>query len=207
MAIYEPERIWWKPLSKDERLWVAIALIWMLVSFIFMPIFHLVGSQNPPSVTYKVQPEQFNQLVESMVTKYKVGEENGFPVVRPDASEPVFLKASMWQWYPILELERGKTYKVHMSSMDLNHGFSLLPINLNLQVVPGYDYVITLTPTTSGEFHIVCNEFCGVGHHMMVGKMYVREAGEMAPAAAAPAEAPAEEAPATEAPAEEAPAQ
>lgn len=174
MAIYEPERVWWNPLSKDERLWVAIALIWMVVSFVFMPIYHLVGSQNPPSETYQVKPEQFDKLVEGMVTKYKVGEENGFPVVHPNPAEPAFIKASMWQWYPILELEKGKTYKIHLASTDIQHGFSLQPINMNFMALPGYDYVLTLTPTTSGEFHIVCNEYCGFGHHTMVGKMYVK---------------------------------
>jgi len=174
MAIQEPERIWWKPLSKDERLWVTVALIWMLVSFIFMPIYHLVGSQNPPAETYSVSAEQFDKLVEGMVAKYKVGEENGFPVVHPKSDEPVYLRASMWQWYPILELEKGKEYKIHMSSMDIQHGFSLQPINMNLMALPGYDYVLTITPTTSGTFHILCNEYCGVGHHMMVGKLYVK---------------------------------
>ena len=63
MAIYEPERVWWNPLSKDERIWVALALIWMLVSFIFMPIYHLVGAQNPPAETYTVSAEDFDKLV------------------------------------------------------------------------------------------------------------------------------------------------
>lgn len=35
--------------------------------------------------------------------------------------------------------------------------------------------MITLTPTEAGEFGIVCNEFCGIGHHMMTGKIYVTE--------------------------------
>ncbi len=174
MAIHEPERIWWKPFSKDERIWVTIALIWMLVSFVFMPIYHFVGPQNPPSETYAVAAEDYDKLVEGMVAKYQVGEENGFPVVQPDPSEDVFLKASMWQWYPILQLEKGKTYRLHVSSMDILHGFSLQPINMNFMALPGYSYVLTLTPTTTGEFHIVCNEYCGFGHHMMVGKMYVK---------------------------------
>jgi cytochrome c oxidase subunit 2 len=35
--------------------------------------------------------------------------------------------------------------------------------------------VVTLTPTESGEFWIICNEFCGFGHHTMTGKIYVTE--------------------------------
>ena len=63
MAIKEPDRIWWNPLSKDERIWVILALVWMLVSFFFMPLGHIVGAQTPPAETYRVTPEQFDRLV------------------------------------------------------------------------------------------------------------------------------------------------
>jgi cytochrome c oxidase subunit 2 len=33
--------------------------------------------------------------------------------------------------------------------------------------------VLTLTPSETGEFGVVCNEYCGLGHHLMVGKIYV----------------------------------
>jgi len=35
--------------------------------------------------------------------------------------------------------------------------------------------VISLTPDTAGDFAIVCNEYCGIGHHTMLGKIIVRE--------------------------------
>ena len=73
-----------------------------------------------------------------------------------------------------MEFEKDRTYRVHLSSMDILHGFSIQPVNMNFMVFPKYDYVLKLTPTTTGEFHIVCNEFCGLGHHMMVGKIYVK---------------------------------
>ena len=80
---------------------------------------------------------------------------------------------------PILKLERGKEYMLHLSSLDVNHGFSLFPVNVNFQVVPGYDYGLRVTPTTSGDFRIICNEFCGIGHHTMVGRVIVvDEAGQ-----------------------------
>ena len=80
----------------------------------------------------------------------------------------------MWQWMPILKLEQGcKEYILHLSSLDLNHGFSLFPLNINFQVVPGYDYGLRVTPEHAGEFEIICNEFCGIGHHFMVGKIVV----------------------------------
>jgi cytochrome c oxidase subunit 2 len=62
---------------------------------------------------------------------------------------------------------------LHISSLDVNHGFSLFPMNVNFQVVPGYDYGLRVTPTASGDFRIICNEFCGIGHHTMVGRVIV----------------------------------
>ncbi|HJR42000.1 MAG TPA: hypothetical protein VJ812_07880, partial [Gemmatimonadaceae bacterium] len=52
------------------------------------------------------------------------------------------------------------------------------PINVNFQVVPGYDYGLRVTPNASGDFRIICNEFCGIGHHTMVGRVIVVEPGE-----------------------------
>ena len=86
--------------------------------------------------------------------------------------------ARLWEGWPSLELEKGQTYRLHLSSMDWQHGFSLQPNNINLQVHPGYDMVVTLTQTETGTFSVVCNEYCSVGHHTMLGKIHVVEAGQ-----------------------------
>jgi cytochrome c oxidase subunit 2 len=104
-----------------------------------------------------------------------VGDEVGIPVVKPPAGSDVYMLGRLWQWYPILELEKGQSYRLHLSSMDWNHGFSLQPVNINLQILPGYEMVLTVTPDQAGEFTVVCNEFCGIGHHLMLGKIYVKE--------------------------------
>ncbi|HGX93574.1 MAG TPA: cytochrome C oxidase subunit II, partial [Candidatus Tenderia sp.] len=79
------------------------------------------------------------------------------------------------QWYPILELQKGKSYRLHISSLDWQHGFSVQPVNINMQVVPGYEMVLNITPDQSGDYAIVCNEYCGIGHHTMLGKIIVKE--------------------------------
>jgi cytochrome c oxidase subunit 2 len=143
--------------------------------FLMMPIWHVYGKQNLSTEAYQTTPAKFGAKVEEMVEKYKVGEEAGIPIVRPPAGSDVYLLGRLWQWYPILELEKDKDYRIHLSSMDWQHGFSLQPLNINLQIVPGYEMVTTMTPDTSGEFGVICNEYCGIGHHTMVGKIYVKE--------------------------------
>ena len=101
------------------------------------------------------------------------------PVVRPPVGEDVYMLGRTYQWWPILELEKGQSYRFHLSATDLQHGFSLQPISMNIQVHPGYEHVITLTPTDAGEFGIICNEYCGLGHHQMTGQDHRRgESGQ-----------------------------
>lgn len=170
------ERNWWStPVGKQEVIWVGIALIWCLIMFLMMPYWHLYGKQNLSSEAYQTTPEKFQARVDEMVEKYTVRQESGLPVVRPPAGSDVYMLGRLWQWYPILELEEGQSYRLHLSSMDWNHGFSLQPVNINLQILPGYEMVLTMTPDQVGEFTVVCNEYCGIGHHLMLGKIHVKE--------------------------------
>jgi len=180
MASYLPpaQRIWWKvPVGRQEIVWIAIALIWCLIMFFMMPYWHVYGKQNLANEAYRTTPAAFMKKAEAVVAKYKVREEGGdlkVPVVAPPAGSDVYLVARLWSWYPILELEAGKSYRIHLMSMDWLHGFSLQPENINIEVHPGYDHVLTVTPTHKGTYSIVCNEYCGINHHTMASKLYVK---------------------------------
>jgi len=173
MPITSPEKYWWKPADKEEKIWISIALLWCLVLTIMMPLMHLIGSQNPSVNPMKIRPQDYRTVSEAFIEKYKVGEEQGIPVVEPPDGADVYLRAQMWTWTPILKLKKGVNYKFHISSVDLMHGFSLMPLVMNFQIVPGHDNILNMTPTSAGTFHIICNEFCGIGHHTMVGKIIV----------------------------------
>ncbi len=176
MALLPPEEGWYyKKVARDEKMWIAIALVVCLTLFFWMVVWHVYGRQNPSFTTYRTTPQEFNALTQAFIGKYRTGEMNGIPVVEPPPNSDVFLLAKMWRWEPVLVLKKGQEYRFHISSLDLLHGFSLQPVNMNFMVYPGYDYVLTFKPTSAGEFAIVCNEFCGVGHHTMIGKIIVKE--------------------------------
>ncbi|MDH5650129.1 MAG: cytochrome C oxidase subunit II [Gammaproteobacteria bacterium] len=171
------KRIWWnEPVESVELFWIALCVIWGLIMTFMMPYWHVTGKQNMSNEAYRTTPQMFQEKTQAMVDKYTIRTETerNFPVVKPPAGSDVYMIARLWDWWPILELENGKSYRLHLSSLDWQHGFSLQPENLNMQVIPGYDMVVTVTPNKTGEFSVICNEYCGIGHHKMVGKIYVR---------------------------------
>ena len=179
MSIVSPsDKVWWhEPIEKTELIWISIVFVWGVFMTFMMPYWHVVGDQNLSNETYRVTPEQYMAKAQSVVDQFTVGEygPQKIPKVHPPAGSDIYLVARLWSWWPVLELEKGKSYRVHMSSLDWQHGFSLQPANINVQVVPDYEYVVTLTPDEVGEYSIICNEYCGIGHHLMIGKILVVE--------------------------------
>jgi len=173
MSVSSPPKGWFHWPQGHERLWIGLALIWCLIMSVMMPYWHFFGKQNSTGESYEVNPKDFVARTERFIQANQVGEHQGVPLVEPPAGGDAYLLARMWSWQPTLKLRQGETYRIHISSADIQHGFSLQPMNMNFQVIPGYDHVLTITPTSSGEFTIVCNEFCGIAHHTMIGKIIV----------------------------------
>lgn len=172
------KKLWWKePIEKGELIWISVVVVWGIILTLMMPFWHIYGEQNLSSEAYRTTPETFLRKTQAMVDQYTVRTEGDrqVPVVKPPAGEDIYMVGRLWEWWPILELKKGETYRLHVASIDWQHGFSLQPTNLNVQVLPGYDMVLTVTPNKSGEHTIVCNEYCGIGHHTMLGTIHVVE--------------------------------
>jgi cytochrome c oxidase subunit II len=175
MSIHNPTGNWIKAPHGFERIWIGIALLWCLVLSAAMPYWHFKGQQTSAGEAYRVTPAEFDARVAQYVRTNQVDTYNGIPVVQAQPGGDAYIIGKAWQWYPILKLKKDVEYRLHVSSYDYQHGFGLLPMNMNFHVMPGYDHVITLTPRQAGKFPIICNEFCGAGHHLMTGMIIVEE--------------------------------
>jgi len=169
--------VWWKPAHKAEKVWVSIAFGWCIVLFAMMPLWHWKGGQNPSGVRTRVDPKAYYARTTKFAAQYKVGEDRGLPIVAPPPGAEVYLVGLTFQWYPILQLQQGKEYMLHMSSLDVNHGFAVFDPSgtfvAQAQMVPGYDTTLRLTFTKPGKYVVRCFEYCGIGHAAMVGAFRV----------------------------------
>lgn len=67
----------------------------------------------------------------------------------------------------------GKPVRVLMRSMDVLHNFYVPELRSKMDMIPGTVTYFWFTPTRNGVFDVLCAELCGVGHHVMRGKITV----------------------------------
>ena len=155
------ERIW---------IWLAGALIVVFLGVIVSTA--AMGAVQPPSHIETVDP-----------TALATHPEFSDPKVRTnaDGSLTVSVVAAMFSFTPDpIEVPAGRPVTFRLTSSDVIHGFHVVGTNANAMAVPGYVSQFTVTFSKPGEYAIACNEYCGIMHHNMVGKLVVTpEAGRV----------------------------
>jgi len=76
---------------------------------------------------------------------------------------------------PEVHLPLNKPVKVLLRSKDVLHNFSIAQIRVKMDLVPGLVTHAWFTPTRAGNFDLLCEELCGVGHFVMRGRMIVED--------------------------------
>ena len=148
-----------------EKLWMwgASALLLMFLSAIFVTAG--MYAVHPPSHVETVDPE-------SLATSPEFS--NPAVTVRPDGSVMVTVVAQLFSFSPDpIEVPADRPVTFRLTSADVIHGFQIVGTNANTMVVPGYVSQFTTVFDEPGDYLIVCNEYCGVGHHTMSGRIIV----------------------------------
>lgn len=148
-----------------ERIWMWAAGV-LIVAFL--------GAILLTTATQAVQPPSHVETVDP--TTLATHPEFGTPGVarRPDGSVVVTVVASMFDFGPDIELPVHAPVTFRLTSADVVHGFQIVGTNANAMAVPGYVSQFTVTFDAPGEHTIACNEYCGLVHHAMVGKVIVK---------------------------------
>ncbi len=128
-----PAPDWFKAPTGNERIWIGLALCWCMVMSLMMPYWHFKGKQNSSGESYSVKPADFTRRTERFILANTGTEsllEEGLAPIVPAPPGDVYLIAKQYLWFPILKLRAGAVYRLHISSVDFQHGFSLQPMNM-----------------------------------------------------------------------------
>ncbi len=89
----------------------------------------------------------------------------------------VQMTGHLWAWTPSpLHVPQGATVTFHVTSTDVLHGFQIQGTTVNVTAVPGITGSATYRFAHPGTYNIICNEFCGIEHQAMLGRIVVEPA-------------------------------
>lgn len=73
-----------------------------------------------------------------------------------------------------LVLELDQPVKLLLRSNDVLHNFAVPQFRVKMDLVPGTVSYVWFVPTLEGQFDILCEELCGIGHFAMRGRVVVK---------------------------------
>lgn len=150
-----------------EKLWLVVSML-LIVGWIGTVIYGSVG----PGVA--MVGDQDRQV------------DSNDPVASEDFREPgvycndagtecdVYVLSQQFNFQPDpIVVPANSTVTFHLVSKDVVHGFEVVGTNLNVMVVPGQVTQATVEFDEPREYGVVCNEYCGSGHHTMAANIEV----------------------------------
>lgn len=74
-----------------------------------------------------------------------------------------------------LHVEVNQTYHFLLESRDVLHSFSVPVFRIKQDAIPGRSITGWFEPTMVGEFDMQCAEICGIGHGVMVSRIFIED--------------------------------
>lgn len=146
-------------LHRYEEIWLVLAVAVLVLSMVVTGYQTFAQGMGPPSNKEIIDPEKVDETAPfDEPGVYEVGD-NEYEVV---------MTLQIFSFNPgDIEVPAGATVHFTMTSKDVIHGFQVAGTNLNTMVVPGHIQKISHTFDEPGEYLVLCNEYCGVGHEQM----------------------------------------
>lgn len=148
-------------IDRLEQKWITIVLLTIsfLVGIITIDAFF--HSINPPGKVETIDSAKLHLSQEFAESNLGVQiDGNGEVIVR--------MVAGRYSFFPkhiAVPAETKVTFR--WVSMDVLHGVHIPMTNMSTMIVPGYVAEISTSFPKPGEYPVLCNEYCGLGHNHM----------------------------------------
>lgn len=148
-----------------ERLWIRLSVIMLIVFGIAIALSSLTFGIEIPGAT--------RRAVATGLPADATPEQSWIRELGPGRYE-VNMIARMWGFDPNeIRIPKGSTVTFYLHSQDVLHGIKIRGTTVSMMVIPGQVGRATYTFDEPGEYIFLCHEYCGLGHHVMSGKIIV----------------------------------
>jgi cytochrome c oxidase subunit 2 len=147
-----------------ERYWlVAVAVVLgAFTAALFVSVF--VFGISLPSPVGRIDPTTIEQTEFAQTGLRHMGGDQ----------YTVHMVAQMWRYEPSeVRVPAGSEVTFIITSKDITHGLIIEEHDVNLMLLPGQVARATATFARPGTYRLICHEYCGPGHHNMIGEIIV----------------------------------
>jgi cytochrome c oxidase subunit II len=147
--------------DRTELKWIKISLLAIALMVVIITLDALFHNINPPSKVETIDSARLHLSEEFSESNLGVQlDSQGAIMVR--------MVAGRYSFFPkhiSVPAETKLTFR--WVSMDVLHGVHIPMTNMSTMIVPGYVAEITTSFPKPGEYPVLCNEYCGLGHNHM----------------------------------------
>ncbi|MGO4890561.1 cytochrome c oxidase subunit II [Anaerobacillus sp. MEB173] len=154
-------------LHRYEKYWLTFSIGMLFVFLLVLGISAFAQGNQPPSHSTTIDPTQVDVTAPF--------DNPGLEKI-DDQTYIANIVAMAFGYMPNkLEVPVGSKVIFRVTSRDVIHSFTIPKTNVNMMIVPGHVGQVEHTFTEPGEYLVLCNEYCGTGHHYMQMRIEVTE--------------------------------
>jgi cytochrome c oxidase subunit 2 len=150
-----------------ERKWIYVILGVIAV---------FLGTIFYTAIVHDIHPPGHLETIDSasLHLSEEFAEHNLGVKANPDGTVKVTMVAARYGFFPReIRVPASTPVTFRIASADVLHGVHVPMTNLGTMIVPGYVSTVTTRFPKPGEYPMLCNEYCGMGHDHMWSKLTV----------------------------------
>lgn len=154
-------------IHKYEKIWLMFGISTLFIFIIAMAIMAFTKDHHVAGGHQSIDPAKVEETPPFNEPGVKKIDENTYEVN---------LIAMAFGYNPSkIKVPVGKKIHFNVTSTDVVHSFSIIDTNVNMEIVPGHVSTRSHTFKKTGNYLVICNEYCGAGHHAMKMEIEVIE--------------------------------
>lgn len=153
-------------IHRSEQIWLVSGIVALLI---------FLGVIGAAAITDGIVPPSRIQTIDP--TKVAVTPPFDHPGIRRTGPHEVeaYVVAHIFSFAPsTITVPAGTEITFYATSPDVVHGFFITGTAVNMMVIPGWVSSAKHRFTQPGTYLLLCNEYCGAGHHFMYGSIEVK---------------------------------
>jgi len=153
-------------MHRSERIWLIFGVVTLVVFLGILAVAAIHDDIVPPSHMQTIDPTR--------VAQTPPFDKPGVRKVGPNQYE-AYIIAHIFSFNPsTITVPVGADVTFYVTSPDVVHGFFITNTTVNMMVIPGWVSDESHVFRAPGTYLLLCNEYCGSGHHFMYGTIEVK---------------------------------